>query len=228
MHSQVCPTRMLNKRPDTVKKFCTNWLLSWDNTENTPGSFQRLANDKAKPGNTSVATIPAKTLGNPTRNNVRIWTRWLRKSRSLCKERPWCRTNASRIPPAPPDGVSFFALLSYCIFTSLLLLLLSYVDRTFVPSRPGVRFLEKHLGGCTLVKAWKIEERNATAVKDASHRRIVTNKTRSILEIDILQPTIGSTQIVRSWMIGLWIGSIDRRTNGLKSFWVIFLQYKVW
>jgi hypothetical protein len=175
---------MLNKSPDTVKKFCTNWLLSWDKTEKTPGSFQRLANDKANPGKTRVETMPAKTLGNPTRNNVRIWTRFLGKFCSLDNGLFRCHNKASRIPPPSLDDVPFLALLSF----SVLLLLLSslYVDRTYVISRAERTLdLRKLFRGCIRVNAWEIEqlwgkvveERNATA----SQRRIVAMKNRSIL-----------------------------------------------
>lgn len=62
--------RMENKRPETVRKFWTNWLESWDRTAKTPASFMILARKRARAGNAKKAVMPDTMEGIPTLNRV--------------------------------------------------------------------------------------------------------------------------------------------------------------
>ena len=66
----VCPTKILNKSPATVKKFCTNCDESVLKTVKTPASFMSVASPMERPGKSKVAATPASTLGMETRNKV--------------------------------------------------------------------------------------------------------------------------------------------------------------
>jgi len=66
--------RMENRRPETVRKFWTNWLESCDNTAKTPASFIILARKRARAGNAKKAMMLETMEGMPTLKSVINWT----------------------------------------------------------------------------------------------------------------------------------------------------------
>mmetsp|Transcript_4579 Transcript_4579/g.8833 ORF Transcript_4579/g.8833 Transcript_4579/m.8833 type:complete len:103 (+) Transcript_4579:828-1136(+) len=62
--------RILNRRPLTVRKFCTNCDESCDKTANTPASLTMEAKKRASAGKAKNAAMPEMIDGTPTLSNV--------------------------------------------------------------------------------------------------------------------------------------------------------------